>query len=334
VRSWEELDALGEAVRGRIVFYNRPLDPALLEPGSAYGGAVDQRGRGAVEAAKRGGVGALVRSMTTRLDDFPHTGAMGYADGVPKVPAAAVSTRGADRLSAALRAGQTVKVRLSLGCRQLPDAQSANVLGEIVGSELPDEIVLIGGHLDGWDVGQGASDDGGGVCQSLEALRLIRACNMKPRRTIRAVAFMNEENGLRGARAYYAARLAEMDDHVLAIESDAGSATPRGFRTDAEGEAFTVLADIASLLTDTGLTWLRPGSGGADVDPMRASGVTVMGYHPDQQRYFDLHHSERDTLDQISPREINLGAACLAVMAYVVADREERLPRKSVVVDR
>jgi carboxypeptidase Q len=275
-----------------------------------------------------------VRSMSPRLDDYPHTGAMGYAEGVPKVPTAAVSTLGAEALAAVLRAGETVRVRLRLDCRELEDAPSANVLGEIVGTERPDEVIVIGGHLDGWDVGQGATDDGGGVCQSLEALRLIRACGMKPRRTIRAVAFMNEENGLRGARAYYAARLAEMDNHVLAIETDAGSFSPRGFTTDANPEAFAVLADIASLLTDTGLTWLRPGSGGADVDPMRASGVMVMGYHPDQQRYFDLHHSARDTIDQISPREINLGAACLAVMAYVVADLEDGLPRNRAEGDK
>jgi len=326
VTSWEQLDRLGGAVAGKFVFFNRPMDASLISTGAAYGGAVDQRGRGASAAARLGGVGAIVRSMTTRLDDFPHTGAMGYAEGVPKVPTAAVSTLGAERLSLLLRSGAKVSVRLRLDCRTLPDAPSANVLGELVGSELPDEVVVIGGHLDAWDVGQGAHDDGGGVCQSLEALRLIKATGMKPRRTIRAVAFMNEENGGRGADAYYEHHLSAMDKHVLAIESDSGSFTPRGFSASAQGAAFERLADIASLLSETGITWLRPGSGGADVDAMRASGVTVMGYSCDGQRYFDLHHSERDTIDQVSPREINLSAACLAAMAYVVADMEEALP--------
>ncbi len=327
VTSWEQLDRLGGAVDGKIVFFNRPMDASLLSTGAAYGGAVDQRGRGASAAARLGGVGAIVRSMTTRLDDFPHTGAMGYAEGVPKVPTAAVSTLGAERLSLMLRSGAKVSVRLRLNCETLPDAPSANVLGEIVGSELPDEVVVIGGHLDCWDVGQGAHDDGGGVCQSLEALRLIKATGMKPRRTIRAVAFMNEENGGRGAEAYYEHHLPAMDKHVLAIETDGGSFTPRGFSASAQGESFERLADIAALLSETGITWLRPGSGGADVDPMRASGVTVMGYSCDGQRYFDLHHSNRDTIDAVSPREINLSAACLAAMAYVVADMEAPLPR-------
>ncbi|HTE05003.1 MAG TPA: M20/M25/M40 family metallo-hydrolase [Planctomycetota bacterium] len=334
ITSWEQLDQLADAVSGKLLFFNRPMDASLLDSFPAYGGAVDQRGRGASEAARRGGVGALVRSMTTRLDDVPHTGAMHYAEGVARVPTAAISTCGAERLAALLHAGQRVSLRLRLDCRTLPDAPSANVLGEIVGSELPDEVVVMGGHLDCWDVGQGASDDGGGVCQCLEALRLIRATGCKPRRTIRVVAFMNEENGSRGAHAYFEDHRPVLDRHLLAIESDAGSFTPRGFSTSASGPALETLSDIAALLADTGLSWIKAGgSGGADVDPMRAAGVTVMGYRPDDQRYFDLHHSESDTLAQVSPREINLSAACLAAMAYVVADREERLPRSPISED-
>jgi carboxypeptidase Q len=334
ITSWEQLDQLADAVSGKLLFFNRPMDASLLDTFPAYGGAVDQRGRGATEAARRGGLGAIVRSMTTRLDDVPHTGAMHYAEGVTPVPTAAISTRGAERLAALLHAGKKVSLRLRLDCRTLPDAPSANVLGEIVGSEKPDEVVVIGGHLDCWDVGQGATDDGGGVCQCLEALRLLRATGCKPRRTIRAVAFMNEENGGRGSRAYFEDHKDVLGKHLLAIESDAGSFTPRGFSTSADGAGLDTLADIASLLSETGLTWVKPGgSGGADVDPMQAGGVTVMGYRPDGQRYFDLHHSESDTLDKVSPREINLCAACLAAMAYVVADREEPLPRSAVPAD-
>ena len=330
ITSWEQIDALGpDALAGKIAFFNRPMDPSLLEYGAAYGGAVDQRGKGASESARHGGVAALVRSMTARLDDVPHTGAMRYADGVPRVPTAAVSTRGAEQLAAALRAGETVRVRLELGCQTLPDSPSADVIGELVGRDHPDEVVLVGGHLDCWDVGQGAMDDGGGCCQAIEALRLLKALGLQPRRTIRAVLFMNEENGGRGARAYHEAEkeAGALDGHVLAIESDGGPFTPRAFTTDANPQALLVLQQIGALLRETGLHEVRKGGGGADIDPLTADGVIVMGYSPDGQRYFDLHHSERDTLEQISPREINLGAACIAAMAYIVADREEPLPR-------
>jgi len=327
VKSWEALDELGRGAEGKIVFFNRPMDAELIDTGSAYGGAVDQRVGGARRAAAQGGVGAIVRSMTTRLDDFPHTGGMRYADDIEKVPTAAVSTIGAERLSQLLAEGHDVVVKLELDCETLPDETSYNVIGEIRGSEFPDEVVVIGGHLDGWDVGQGAMDDGGGCCQAIEALRLMKALGLTPRRTVRAVMFMNEENGLRGARAYYEAHKSEMGGHLLAIESDSGPFTPRGFTTDANPEALSILQEIVELMAFTGATVVRPGGGGADVNPMKASGVTVMGYDPDGQRYFDLHHSHADTLDKLSPREVNLGAACMAAMAYVVADLPEALPR-------
>lgn len=331
ITSWAQLDAMGpDALAGKIAFFNRPMDPALLDYGAAYGGAVDQRGRGASAAARRGGIGALVRSMTARIDDVPHTGAMRYAEGVPKVPAAAVSTLAADRLAAALRAGQRVRVRLQLDCRTLPDSPSANVIGELVGREHPAEVVLVGGHLDCWDVGQGAMDDGGGCCQSIEAVRLMKALGLRPRRTVRVVLFMNEENGGRGADAYRetaAAGPGGLDGHLLAIESDSGPFTPRAFSTNANATAMSTLQQIGALLRPTGLAEVVPGGGGADIDELAPYGVIVMGYEPDGQRYFDFHHSEHDTLAQISPRETNLGAACMAAMAYVVADLEQSLPR-------
>jgi len=327
VRSWDELKQLDEQVRGKLVFYNRPMDPTLLDYGAAYGGAVDQRGQGAIEAARHGGVGAIVRSMTTRLDDFPHTGAMRYAADVPRVPAVAVSTLGAERLAALLGRGP-VRVRLELDSRWLPDAPSASVVGEIEGREWPDEVIVLGGHLDAWDVGQGANDDGGGCCQALEALRLLLALDLKPRRTIRCVLFMNEENGGRGAEAYRDSVADALDRHVLAIESDGGVGTPRGFGAKATPEGLATLRAIASLLEPAACGEMRDGGGGADIDPLHAAGrVPVMSFRADGQHYFDLHHSERDTLETVWPREINLGAAAMAAMAYVVAELEQPLPR-------
>ena len=329
VRDFEELRALGEAARGRIVFFNRPMDPAERDPFRAYGGAVDQRSRGAIEAAKAGALAAIVRSMTMRLDDFPHTGTMHYEEGVAQVPGVAVSTLGAERLSAQIARGGPLRARLRLDCKTYPDAPSFNVVGELLGSEHPEQVLVVGGHLDAWDVGQGAHDDGAGCVQALEALRLIRAAGLKPRRTIRAVMFMNEENGLRGGSAYYAAHLEQMDQHVLALESDRGGFSPRGFTSDAGPEAMAVLREVAALLKPIGIADVFPGGGGVDISPMRASGVPQVGYLPDGQRYFDFHHSERDVLEAVHPRELQLGAAAMAALLYVVADLPETLPRNA-----
>lgn len=329
VKSLDELAELGDAARGKIVFFNGPMNGELLSTFAAYGLAVGQRTQGASRAARAGGVAALVRSMTTRLDDSPHTGAMHYDPRVPeRVPAAAISTNAAERIAALLAAGEEVTVHLQLSCRTMEDKPSFNVVGEIVGRERPDEIVVVGGHLDCWDVGQGAHDDGAGSCQSLEVARLLKSLNLKPRRTLRVVLFMNEENGLRGARAYRDTHGEEMGNHILAMESDRGGFTPRGFTSDAGPEAMEVLRGIVALTAPSGADRIIPGGGGADVTPMARDGVITMGYLPDSQRYFDLHHSERDTLAAVSPRELNLGAGAMAVMCYVVADLEERLPRK------
>jgi len=329
VESFRELDELGEAARGKLVLFNQPMQRGLVDTFAAYGGAVVQRSQGAVRAARAGALGALVRSMTTRLDDVPHTGALHYEEGVPRVPAAAVSTRGAERLAALLAAGERVRVRLALDCRWLEPARSHNVVGELVGRSLPEEIVVVGAHLDAWDVGQGAHDDGAGCVQALEALRLIRAAGLKPRRTIRAVMFMNEENGLRGGLAYHAAHLEQMDRHVLALESDRGGFSPRGFTSDAGPEAMAVLREVAALLKPIGIADVFPGGGGVDISPMRTSGVPQVGYLPDGQRYFDFHHSERDVLEAVHPRELQLGAAAMAALLYVVADLPETLPRNA-----
>jgi hypothetical protein len=329
VTSFEDLAAKGEGARGKIVFFDRPMDPKVLDPFEAYGGAVDQRGRGAVEAAKHGGVAAIVRSMSLAVDDVPHTGAMHYEDGTQRVPTAAVSTAGAERLSALLRAKPDLRLRLRLDCADRGEVPSSNVVGEIRGGKLADEIVLVGAHLDGWDVGQGAHDDGSGCAEVLEAMRLLRALDLRPARTLRAVLFMNEENGTRGARAYREAHRDEVARHVLAIETDRGGFAPRGFSTDAAGDALAALRAIAARLEPAGASQLRAGGGGADVSVLQQDRVPLMELLAEPSRYFDVHHSERDTLDAVHPRELELGAAALAVMAFEAADAGPELSRQT-----
>ncbi len=327
VRSSAELAERAAEAQGRIVLFDRPMPDGPWDPFEAYGDAVPQRSNGAIEAARAGAVAALVRSMTQRLDDEPHTGAMRYAEDVARVPAAAVSTNAAERIGAWLRAGERVRLRLSLECRTHAPVESANVVGELVGRELPGEIVVVGGHLDAWDVGQGAHDDGAGCVQALEALRILRALGLRPRRTLRCVLFMNEENGLAGARAYRAAHDAELGAHVLAIESDRGAFTPRGFTTDATGPAFDALRELVRMQEATGARLLIAGGGGADIGPLAEGGVVLAGYYPDPQRYFDFHHSRHDVLGAVHPRELALGAAAVASLAWLAAEREETLPR-------
>lgn len=326
VRSFDELRQRSGEARGKIVLFDRPMDPTEIRTFTAYGRAVDQRTQGAVEAARAGGVAALVRSVTTRHDDVPHTGMMRYANDVERVPAAAVSLVGADRIAGWLASGERVVVRLELGCRLLPAALAYNVIGELRGRERPEEIVLVGGHLDAWDLGQGAHDDGAGCCQAIEVVRLLRAVGFRPRRTVRVVLFANEEMGLGGARAYHEAHRGEMDRHVLAVESDRGGFTPRGFTTDANPRALEILRAIASLLEETGISRVVQGGGGADVSALRESGVVVMDLVPDCQRYFDYHHSANDVFEAVHEREIALGAAALASLIGVVSDLPERLP--------
>lgn len=322
VKTWEELDAYGErGTRGKIVFYNRPMDPTRIRTFEAYGSAVDQRSSGAVRAAKYGAVGVLVRSMNLRLDDYPHTGAMRYDSSYTLIPAVAISTNDAEKLSALLRAENKATVSMRLDCRTLPDVLSYNVIGEIRGSEKPNDIIVVSGHLDSWDVGHGAHDDGAGCTQSMDVLRYFRRVGYRPRHTIRCVLFMNEENGLRGGREY--AREAERkgEFHLCAIESDAGGFTPRGFSFDADdaviGRFFEKVSDFQALLAPYGLTLTRGGSG-ADIGPLKGQKGLLSGYNPDSQRYFEYHHAATDVFDAVNKRELELGAASMAALVFLL----------------
>jgi len=317
VKSFEELKRLGDKAKGKIVFFNRPMDRKSISTFAAYGGAVDQRHGGAVMAAAAGGVAALVRSMTTRIDDFPHTGGLEYVDTVKQVPGVALSTLQAERLSKLLAEGQRMKLHLKLSAKTLPDVESANVIGELRGSEKPEEIIVIGGHLDSWDVGQGAHDDGAGCVQSIEVLRILKNLGLTPKRTIRAVMFMNEENGLRGGIGY-AAKDRPGERHLAAIESDEGGFMPRGFGV-ADSAAFRKIAPWAPLFASFDADLIRFGGGGSDIGPMGPKGIPLMSLMVDTQRYFDSHHSDNDNLAAVNERELALGAAAMAILTYVMA---------------
>jgi Zn-dependent M28 family amino/carboxypeptidase len=293
------------------------------EGGSGYGKDARYRTRGASAAAKHGAAAMLVRSLTAHSLRTPHTGALGYDPAQPKIPAAAVSVEDA-LLIARLAAQGPVTVKLSLDSKTLPDARSANVIGELRGREKPDEVVVIGAHIDSWDVGQGANDDGAGCVIVMQALTTIRRLGLQPRRTIRVVLFTNEENGLRGAKAYAETHLAELPKTVLAIESDSGSFAPRGFGVDAKPEVtpkvVARLAEIAALLEPIRKMHVRAGGGGADLGPMVPHGVPTVGLEVDGRTYFDTHHTEADTLDKVDPVTLAESVAAIAVLAYVVAD--------------
>ena len=322
VNSWEALDSLNErGIRGKIVFYNRPMDPTKIRTFDAYGGAVDQRSIGAIRAAKYGAVGVLVRSMNLRLDDFPHTGAMRYDSAYTLIPAVAISTNAAEKLSNLLALEKDITVSMQLDCQTLPDVLSYNVIGEIRGSEQPDNIILVGGHLDSWDVGHGAHDDGAGCVQSMDVLRYFLRLGYRPRHTIRCVLFMNEENGLRGGREYAREADRKEEYHLCAIESDAGGFTPRGFTFDGDeavvGKLFEKVSEFQDLLSPYNLTLSR-GGGGADIGPLKAQQGLLSGYSPDSQRYFDFHHAATDVFDAVNQRELELGAASMATLVYLL----------------
>ncbi len=322
VRSWEALDSLGkQGVSGKVVFYNRPMECRHFNTFEAYGGAVDQRVFGPSRAAKYGAIAVLVRSMGLALDDYPHTGTLRYDSAYALIPAAAISTNAAERLSALLREEGNARVSITLNCRTLPDVLSYNVIGEIRGSLTPDKILLVGGHLDSWDVGHGAHDDGAGCVQSMEVLYRLRKLGYRPRHTLRCVLFMNEENGLRGGLTYAAAAEENEEVHLFALESDAGGFTPRGFSFEADPEIidyyFEQILHFEELLRPFGLMFWRGGSG-ADISPLRGQKGLLAGLRPDSQRYFDFHHTTADVFEAVHPRELQLGSASMAALIYLI----------------
>jgi carboxypeptidase Q len=317
VRDFAELDRLGEKVRGKIVVYNAPY--------VNYGATVQYRLQGASRAARYGAVAALVRSITPVSLQTPHTGAMNYDPNQPKIPVAAVTIEVAEFLQRMNDRGDHPRLLLKMEAKFLPDAESANVIAEIKGSEKPDEVVLISGHFDSWDVGQGAHDDGGGCIVAWETVRLLKELGLKPRRTIRLVLWTNEENGLRGGNAYRDAHRAEVPKHVLAIESDSGVFRPEGFGLAATAplQVRSNMQEIAKLLSGIGADQIAEDGGGADIGPMMREGVVGASLDVDGAHYFDIHHTPADTLDKVNPRELALCVATMAVMAYVVADLPE-----------
>lgn len=321
VNGIEELAQIGRnKIAGKIVFFNRPMNPQTIPTFQAYGACVDQRYSGAVEAAKYGAVGVIVRSMNLRLDDFPHTGGMSYGDSPisSRIPAAAISTNGAELLSATLSLNPDTQFYFKQNCRTFPDVKSYNVIGEMKGSVYPEEILVVGGHLDSWDLGDGAHDDGAGVVQSIEVLRTLKAIGYKPKRTLRAVLFMNEENGLRGAREYASEAESLGEKHVFALESDSGGFTPRGFQFDTTEKNFERIAQWSTLFYPFFSDRFELGGSGADVGPLKSQGTVLAGLRPDSQRYFDHHHSDHDTFDQVNKRELELGAAAMASLIYLI----------------
>lgn len=321
VQNFDELEALGrEVIEGKIVFYNRPMQANLIQTFRAYGGCVNQRYSGAREAAKYGAVGVIVRSMNLRKDDLPHTGAMSYGD-LPenqRIPAAAISTNGADYLSNALKIKKDLKFYFKQTCKTFPDVQSYNVIGEITGTTYPDRYIVVGGHLDSWDLGDGSHDDGAGCVQSMEVLRLFKETGYRPKHSIRVVLFMNEENGLRGGRKYAEEAKLKQEKHVFALESDAGGFTPRGFSFDTDDENFAQIESWKPLFEPYLIHMFVKGGSGADIGPLKEEGMVLAGLRPDSQRYFDHHHAANDTFDAVNQRELELGGAAMTSLIYLI----------------
>lgn len=320
VQGIEDLTKLGRKnIEGKIVFFNRPMQANLISTFQAYSGCVDQRYDGAREASEFGAVGVIVRSMNLRLDDFPHTGAMSYGDqSVSKrIPAAAISTNAAEKLSYLLKLEPKLKFLFRQQCKTFADVWSHNVIGEIKGSEFPDQIIVVGGHLDSWDLGDGAHDDGAGVVQSMEVMRLFKESGYRPKRTIRVVLFMNEENGLRGGNAYANSALANNEKHIFALESDAGGFTPRGFSFNSSDEEFAQVESWKPLFKPYLIHYFEQGGSGADIRPLKNKYNVLAGLRPDSQRYFDHHHAENDTFDAVNKRELELGAATMTSLIYL-----------------
>ncbi|MBK0381226.1 M20/M25/M40 family metallo-hydrolase [Mucilaginibacter segetis] len=325
VKSLKELDSLGEdVIKGKIVFFNRPFDPRFIETGQAYGTAGDQRFMGPPAAAKYGAVGVIVRSLTESIDNYPHTGTTAYDAAGKNIPAAAISTIAANTLSSMLKLRKLplIKFYFKQNCQLLPDAKSYNVVGEITGTQNPNKFITVGGHLDSWDLAEGAHDDGTGVMQSVEVLRIFKAIGYRPKNSIRAVFFMNEENGHKGGTKYAELAAQNKEEHIAAIETDEGGFTPRGFSF--QGVSGSFLKELNKswkhLFEPYEADRLVAGGGGTDIGPLKETipSVVLIGYRPDSQRYFDIHHTPNDVFENVNKRELELGAATIAGLVYLI----------------
>ena len=320
VHSVDEVDELGrDAIEGKIVFYNRPFDQTVIGTGPGYGGAVTQRSAGPSRAAMQGAVGVVIRSVTSGFDDAPHTGGLRYLEDVERIPAAALGFQSADRLVEVLEEQPDAQLYMHLSSKWHPDALSHNVIGEIRGSERPDEIILVGGHLDSWDVAEGAHDDGAGTVHAIGVLRTFMNLGIRPRHTIRAVLFMNEENGLRGGLKYAEVAKETGEKHLIALESDAGGFTPRGFGVSADDDVIERFRSWLPLFPQNTISYINKGGGGADIGPLRRETDTpTIGFIPDSQRAFDYHHAPTDVFEAVNRRELELGGASIASLIYLI----------------
>jgi len=319
VYNFDELTALGnDKVKGKIVFFNFPMDQTKLNTFSAYGESATYRTQAAAKAAEFGAVGTIVRSPTTAQDDFPHTGVMRYAEGVEKIPAVSISTNGADLLSKQLSENPELEFYFRTTCKTMGEVESYNVIGEIKGSEFPDQIITVGGHLDAWESGEGAHDDGAGCVQSIEVLRLFKELGIKPKRTIRAVMFMDEEVAQRGGKEYAKQAGLKGENHYFALESDRGGLMPRGFGVSAPNDRIEQILALKKYFAPYGIYEFTKGGGGVDISPLKEYDTPLSSFIPDMQRYFDYHHSGFDTFEQVNIRELQMGSAAIASFIYLI----------------
>ncbi len=318
VRSFDDLEKIKDGVKGKIVFYNYPFNPTFINTFQSYGDAVKYRGQGPSRAAKYGAVAVIVRSMSHSVDNNPHTGATRYDTLFKKIPAVAIGLRDADWLDNEIQSGKSLKVSLKTNGQFLPDTVGHNVIGELTGTEFPDQYITVGGHLDSWDPAEGAHDDGAGVVQTIEVMRALKALGFKPHHTIRFVLFANEENGLRGGTKYFQEAKAKNEKHLFALESDAGGFTPRGFGFDATDAQIKKIQQWLPLLRPYGCDNLDKGGDGADIGQLKGLGAVTGGLSPDSQRYFEYHHAPNDVFENVNKRELELGALNMAALIYLV----------------
>jgi len=319
VHDFDKLKELGRnRIEGKIVFFNRPADNRLINTFAGYGGVVNQRTSGAAEASRFGAAAVIVRSATQALDDFPHTGTTHYPEDVVKIPAVAVSTTDAELLSVWVKKDPSLTISLVTTCKTLPDTTSFNVIGELRGYLKPDEFITVGGHLDSWDITEGAHDDAGGCIQAIEMIRIYRKLGIRPKRTVRAVMFMNEEISTTGGKAYAEEAVEKGEKHYAALESDRGVMSPRGFAFDASGTRLDNLKSLAKYFVSFNIRDFDTGGGGSDIAPLKSLGTLQIGYIPDAQRYFSYHHSANDTFEQVNIRELQMGSGAIASLIYLI----------------